>query len=214
MAELEGPVRELVNANPHRPAWRAALMTLLWETGRRDEALRELDALATHDFADIPRDGDWLIAITLLAEGAAELGDRRALAAALRAAAPVRRRQRRDRARRGVSGRRPRGILGRLAATVGDRAEAARALRARAGGQRDAQDPAATWPTRSSTTPSRWARGEASAKLIEAAARTARGARAAEGRASRRGGPGHVAVRCGPCAMALPSPALMCTRRS
>ena len=124
MAELEGPVRELVNANPHRPAWRAGLMTLLWETGRREEAQHELDALAAEDFADIPRDGDWLIAITLLAEGAAELGDRErsgrlyelllpygagnvviGLAAVCLGAAAR--------------------ILGRLAATIGDREAAA-----------------------------------------------------------------------------------------
>jgi tetratricopeptide (TPR) repeat protein len=51
-------------------------MTLLWETGRLDEARAEFDALAAYDFADIPQDGDWLTAITLLAEGAVALGDR------------------------------------------------------------------------------------------------------------------------------------------
>jgi tetratricopeptide (TPR) repeat protein len=76
MAELEGPAREFVASNPTRPTWRIALMTLLWETGRIDEAREEFEALAAHDFADIPEDGDWLTAITLLAEGAVALGDR------------------------------------------------------------------------------------------------------------------------------------------
>ena len=62
--------------NPHRPAWRAALAALLAEEGdRKEEAQREVDALAAQDFEDIPQDGDWLIAMTLLAECCAELRD-------------------------------------------------------------------------------------------------------------------------------------------
>lgn len=76
MAELEGPARQLVATNPDRGAWRAGLMTLLWETGRPQEAAAELEHLARAGFEDIRRDGDWLTAITLLADGAAELGDR------------------------------------------------------------------------------------------------------------------------------------------
>ncbi len=75
MAELEVPARQMVASQPHRPAWRAALATLLWETGRLDEARAELDRLAAEDFTDIPEDGDWMTAITLLAECCAELGD-------------------------------------------------------------------------------------------------------------------------------------------
>ncbi len=65
MAELEAPTREMVAANPGRPAWRAALATLLSDTGRREEAAAEFEALAAHDFADVAEDGDWLIAMTL-----------------------------------------------------------------------------------------------------------------------------------------------------
>ena len=46
MAELEPAVRELVVTNPHRPAWRAGLATLLCETDRFEEAAAELDVLA------------------------------------------------------------------------------------------------------------------------------------------------------------------------
>ncbi len=75
MGELEVPARELVASNPHRPAWRAALAALLAEQDRREEAQREVDALASQDFEDIPQDGDWLIAMTLLADCCAELRD-------------------------------------------------------------------------------------------------------------------------------------------
>ncbi len=125
MAELEGPVRELVNANPHRPAWRAGLMTLLWETGRREEAQHELDALAAEDFADIPRDGDWLIAITLLAEGAAELGDRKRSGRLYELLLPYRAGNVVIGLAAVCLGAAAR-ILGRLAATIGDREAAAR----------------------------------------------------------------------------------------
>jgi DNA-binding SARP family transcriptional activator/tetratricopeptide (TPR) repeat protein len=75
MTELELPAREMVSANPHRPAWRAALAALLTEAGREDEARHEIDAVAAHGFEDIPQDGDWLIAMTLLADTCADLLD-------------------------------------------------------------------------------------------------------------------------------------------
>ncbi len=77
MAELEQPAREMVGSNPDRPAWRAAVATLLWESGRFEEAQAEFSAIAENDFADIERDGDWMIAITLLADCAVELADAR-----------------------------------------------------------------------------------------------------------------------------------------
>ena len=75
MAELEQPALEMVGHNPGRPGWRAAVATLLWESGRLEEARAEFSAIAENDFADIERDGDWMIAITLLADCAVELGD-------------------------------------------------------------------------------------------------------------------------------------------
>jgi tetratricopeptide (TPR) repeat protein len=77
LAELEAPTRRLLADNPHRPAWRAALAILLQETGRPDEARAEFETLAAGGgFTDIPPDGDWIIAITLLADLACGLGDR------------------------------------------------------------------------------------------------------------------------------------------
>jgi tetratricopeptide (TPR) repeat protein len=75
MAELEPAVRDLVADNPVRPAWRAALATLLCEAQRTDEARAEFEILAAEDFADIAPDGDWMISMTLLADVATELGD-------------------------------------------------------------------------------------------------------------------------------------------
>jgi hypothetical protein len=75
MGELEPALRELVAGNPVRPAWRAALATLMCDTDRLEEAREEFEILAAQGFADIPQDGDWTIAVTLLADIATELGD-------------------------------------------------------------------------------------------------------------------------------------------
>ncbi len=76
MSELEPAAREMVSTNPHRPAWRSALATLLIETGRLEEARAEFEVIAAHGFEDIPQDGDWLTAVTLLADCCAGLEDR------------------------------------------------------------------------------------------------------------------------------------------
>lgn len=75
IGELESSARGLEEANPGRLAWRAGLAMLLAETGRAREARAELDRLAVDGFADIPRDGDWLMTVTLLAETAVALQD-------------------------------------------------------------------------------------------------------------------------------------------
>ncbi|HEY2769550.1 MAG TPA: AAA family ATPase [Solirubrobacteraceae bacterium] len=75
IGELEAPARTMVETNPGRPTWRSALAVLLVETDRGDEALRELEAIAARGFKDIPQDGDWLTAMTLLADCCADLAD-------------------------------------------------------------------------------------------------------------------------------------------
>lgn len=75
LEELEAPSRQLIGANPAIHAWRAGFGRLLFEIGKPDEARRELDALAEHQFEDIPHDGNWLISVTILAELATGLGD-------------------------------------------------------------------------------------------------------------------------------------------
>jgi tetratricopeptide (TPR) repeat protein len=123
MAELEGPVRELVKANEQRPAWRSGLCLLLCETGRREEGRAEFELLAAHDFADFVRDGDWMIAVTLLADACTELGDARRAGLLYELLTPYRS----DNVVIGLAavclGSAAR-YLGRLAATMGDRERA------------------------------------------------------------------------------------------
>jgi hypothetical protein len=66
-------VRRFVELYPRLVAWRAALALLLVELGREDEARAEFEALAGLD--DLPRDANWLIGVTLLAEVCGALGD-------------------------------------------------------------------------------------------------------------------------------------------
>jgi tetratricopeptide (TPR) repeat protein len=66
--ELEDAVRQFADQLPAMPAWRVALATLYLHTGRPAEARREYERLAERDFATIPRDNVWSVAIALLAE--------------------------------------------------------------------------------------------------------------------------------------------------
>ena len=73
LAEVEPAVRRFVELYPMLVAWRAGLALLLVELGREDEARAEFEALARLD--DLPRDANWLIGVTLLAEVSGALGD-------------------------------------------------------------------------------------------------------------------------------------------
>jgi tetratricopeptide (TPR) repeat protein len=64
-----------VEEHPKRPGWRAARATLLCQAGRLDEAGRHFGRLAVHGFEDVPNDLDWKIAMILLSEVCAALGD-------------------------------------------------------------------------------------------------------------------------------------------
>jgi len=75
MAGLEAAARRLVDTNPDRAGWRAALATLLWEAGRVAEAQAEIDVLAARGFEDITHDGDWMPTVVLIGDLCAELGD-------------------------------------------------------------------------------------------------------------------------------------------
>jgi tetratricopeptide (TPR) repeat protein len=75
LAEVEGAVRGFIELYPALPGWRCALALLLVELGRPEEARREFERVAATHFADIPRDANWLIGITLLAEVCGALGD-------------------------------------------------------------------------------------------------------------------------------------------
>ena len=75
LAEVEGAVRGFIELYPAIPAWRGALALLLVELGRPDEARAEFEQAAEGGFAAFPRDANWLIAITLMAEVCGALGD-------------------------------------------------------------------------------------------------------------------------------------------
>jgi hypothetical protein len=65
-------VRRFIDLYPALVAWRAGLALLLMEVDRVDEARAEFELLAAED---MPRDANWLIGVTLLAEVCGELGD-------------------------------------------------------------------------------------------------------------------------------------------
>jgi tetratricopeptide (TPR) repeat protein len=65
IGEIEDAVRRFIELYPAIPAWRAGLALLLAELGRMDEAREEFDGLSG---AALPRDANWLIGVTLLAE--------------------------------------------------------------------------------------------------------------------------------------------------
>ncbi len=75
LAEVEGAVRGFIELYPAIPAWRSALALMLIELGRPDEARAEFEEVARGGFAAFPRDANWLIAITLMAEVCGALGD-------------------------------------------------------------------------------------------------------------------------------------------
>jgi hypothetical protein len=75
MADLDDGVRRLAESYADRPAWRAALAMLEWESGRAEEAQTHIDALSDRGFANVPLDGDWLTTMALAAEVCAGLGD-------------------------------------------------------------------------------------------------------------------------------------------
>jgi DNA-binding SARP family transcriptional activator len=72
LAEVEPAVRGFIDLYPMLVAWRAALALMLVELGRPDEARVEFEGLAADG---LPRDANWLIGVTLLAEVCGALGD-------------------------------------------------------------------------------------------------------------------------------------------
>jgi hypothetical protein len=75
LGELVHAVSDLVERYPEIPTWRCALAGVYAELDRRHDAQRELEALARHDFADLPRDYAWMLSIAILSEVVAFLDD-------------------------------------------------------------------------------------------------------------------------------------------
>lgn len=70
-------------AHPDIPAWRALLAFAEARAGRLEDARADLERVAADDFAGVPRDGVYLVALTHSADAAAIVGHR-AVAASLR----------------------------------------------------------------------------------------------------------------------------------
>ena len=81
LSGLEPQIRRLIDDNPAVAYWRCVLALVCCEGGRTDEARAVFDDLVRTGFEDLPRDEDWLVAMTLLAEVCAHLGDQRQAAA-------------------------------------------------------------------------------------------------------------------------------------
>jgi tetratricopeptide (TPR) repeat protein len=75
MGEVEPDLRRVAEALPYMQIWRAALATLHLARGDRAEAERTFNRLAERGFADIPRNNQWTITMTLISELCAALGD-------------------------------------------------------------------------------------------------------------------------------------------
>jgi tetratricopeptide (TPR) repeat protein len=77
LGELETPFAALVREYPAVSVYRCGLAFLYAEIARGDGARVEFERAAAQDFADLPRDGDWLIALVLLSSVCVFLGDQR-----------------------------------------------------------------------------------------------------------------------------------------
>jgi predicted ATPase/DNA-binding SARP family transcriptional activator len=77
IAEMEDPVRDLVDRFKTVPAWRAMLAFLLAELGRSTEARAELERLMATRFAEPARDATWLTELTFAAMTVVLLEDAR-----------------------------------------------------------------------------------------------------------------------------------------
>jgi DNA-binding NarL/FixJ family response regulator len=72
---LEGALRQALVTHPGYRSIRCLLLAAYCDADRLDEARALFTQLAAHDFSGLPRDNEWLAAMTLLAEAAAVLGD-------------------------------------------------------------------------------------------------------------------------------------------
>lgn len=75
LAELEGPLRALIQGADRESGYNAALAVLLLQTGRVDEARREFEQCMRDDFHAAVEERFWLSSMTFLAHLCTELGD-------------------------------------------------------------------------------------------------------------------------------------------
>lgn len=74
--ELEAGVKQFVEKYRSIPTWRASLANIYREMGRPVEAREQFESLASSNFADLPRDGAWVVGLALLSNVCSFLQDR------------------------------------------------------------------------------------------------------------------------------------------
>jgi signal transduction histidine kinase/tetratricopeptide (TPR) repeat protein len=75
LAELEPSAREVALSYPWLPGWRTGLAVIYAELDRQADARYHFEQLAAGDFADLPRDGNWLGSVALASVACAYLRD-------------------------------------------------------------------------------------------------------------------------------------------
>jgi hypothetical protein len=75
LAEVEDAVARFIEIYPAVPAWRCTQALMHVELGRAEQAREAFESVAAAGFDTLPRDANWLIAVTLLAEVCGALGD-------------------------------------------------------------------------------------------------------------------------------------------
>jgi tetratricopeptide (TPR) repeat protein len=73
LGEIEETIRQSIQEYSARPVFRCALILLLCDLGRLDEARATFEQLAANAFADIPVDNDWLFCMSFLADASERL---------------------------------------------------------------------------------------------------------------------------------------------
>jgi signal transduction histidine kinase/tetratricopeptide (TPR) repeat protein len=77
LEEMEAQAREMADRYPWLPGWRTGLAVIYAELDRPVEARAYFEDLAAADFADMPRDGNWLGSIAMASLACAYLRDLR-----------------------------------------------------------------------------------------------------------------------------------------
>jgi len=65
--DREQAILRYIENFPEIPSMRATLANLYFRLGRREDAQREFDQVAAHDFATLPRDTSWVVTMANLA---------------------------------------------------------------------------------------------------------------------------------------------------
>ena len=75
--DREAAIKRYMENFPEIPNIRATLANLYFRQGRREDAQREFDQVAAQDFANLPRDGSWVVTMANLAYLCSYLNDQR-----------------------------------------------------------------------------------------------------------------------------------------